>query len=353
MKNENIASRRNFLKQSSLGLGAGIVGASMSSYTTIDPEETIKLQQDICVATIDLNGLRTDNTRELRITRVLNRMEELSGLQPDIMCLPELFDTIWVQENLTVAEAAEDEKVPGPVTGRIAGFAKKYNCYVVCPVHTKNNGHFYNSSLLIDRKGHIAGVYHKMHPAKTEILVDGNFGNGVSPGALNQPVIETDFGKVGMQIGYDAFWNDGWDNLKKQGANIILFSSNFHGGRMLNYYALKNNYYIISSTDGNARIIDISGNDLDRTSEFVRYAWATINLEKVNVSTWPTNGNLPELFKKYGDRLRIKVWGNTDVITIESREPQLKLSNILKEFEIPNYTDYLKYEAEVQDKYRP
>ncbi len=59
------------------------------------------------------------------------------------------------------------------------------------------------------------------------------------------------------------------------------------------------------------------------------------------------------MFKKYGDRLRIKVWGNTEVITIESRDPGLKVLNVLKEFEIPTYADLLKNETEIQNKYRP
>ncbi len=250
----------------------------------------VKLSRNLSVATIDLKGLWPDNTRESRIRRVLDRMGELVGLKPDLVCLPELFDSIWVAEKISIREKAEDEKVPGPVTSRIAEFARNNNCYVVCPIYTKNEGHYYNSSLLLDRKGNIAGAYHKMHPTSTEILKNGVFGSGVSAGSLNQPVIETDFGKVGMQICYDANWTDGWNNLKKQGANIILFSSAFPGGRILNHYALENNCYVISSTGGDARIIDISGNDIHSSSTFVRYAWANINLEKVNVGTWPTNG---------------------------------------------------------------
>ena len=122
---------------------------------------------------------------------------------------------------------------------------------------------------------------------------------------------------------------------------------------MLNYYALQYNYPIISSTGGDARIIDISGNNLDVSSDFVRYAWARINLEKVTLTTWPTNGQLPDIFKKYGNRVAVKVWGNTDVITIESRDPDLSLNAVLKEFDLLTYADYLKNETAVQDKYRP
>jgi beta-ureidopropionase len=361
MNSEKNASRRNFIKQSSLGLGAGLVGLSIPSIATAnassgnhDLNQNKKLPTEVCVVGVDLKSyLPPDSTTESRLNRILERMEEVTGMQPDIICLPELFGTAGVEDQKTLSEIAEDEKVPGPVTGRIAAFARKNSCYVVCPVITKKEGNFYNSSLLVDRKGSIAGVYHKMHPVKTEIFPDQDFkGGGVVPGAVDQPIIETDFGKVGMQICYDANWADGWDNLKKKGADIVLFPSAFPGGRMLNYYALKNEYYIVSSTTGEARVIDISGNDLDCTSDFIRYAWATINLEKVNVDIWPTNRQIPALYKKYGNRIGIRVWTSTDIITIESRDPQLKLLKVLKEFDIPVLSEYLKSETEIHDKYR-
>jgi beta-ureidopropionase len=336
-----------------MGLGAGVVGATATSTQAQAGTETNKLPKEICVASVDLKGLWPDTTRESRIKRMLERMDEVVTMKPDLVCLPELFDTSWVEERLPLSELAEDEKIPGPVTSRMAAFAKKNNCYVVCPVITRKEGNYYNSSLLLDRKGDIAGVYHKAHPTKTEILPDQTFkGGGTTPGALDQPIVDTDFGKVGMQICYDANFEVGWENLRKRGAEVVLFSSQFPGGKMLNYYARKHEYYIVSSTGGDARVIDISGNDLDCTSEFVRYAWATINLEKVNVTTWPTRDSLPDVFSRYGDRLKIKVWGNTSVITIESRDPQLKVLDVLEEFKIPTYASLLKNETEVQDKYR-
>lgn len=346
-------SRRKFLKQSSLGLGAGLVGISNPFTATAQVADGKKLPREICVATIDLKGLRPEKTREARIKGILDRMNEVAGMKPDVVCLPELFDSMWVDEQPTLSELAEDEKVPGPVTRRIAAYAKKNNTYVVCPLVIKRDSHFYNSSLLVDRKGNIAGVYHKTHPVKTEIFPDQAFkGGGVTPGAIDQPVIQTDFGKVGMQICYDAYWSDGWDNLRDKGADIVFFSSAMPGGRILNHYALKNEYYIVSSTGEDARIIDKSGNDLDCTSDFVRVAWSTINLNKVNVDTWPTNQRLSDIFKKYGNKIGVRVWSNTDVITIESRDPQLDLASVLKEFDIPVISQYLKEETVIQAKYR-
>ncbi len=353
MKNRENASRREFLKQSSLGLGAGITGASLPSFGREAKPSAKKLPREVTVVGIDLLGW-PDKTTELRLKRMMARMDEIAGLQPDVVCLPELFDTMWVREEKNIAEYAEDEKGNGPVASLLAAYAKKHSCYVVCPIMTKKDGHFYNSSMLIDRAGGIAGIYHKTHPTKTETLPDQAFkGGGTIPGAFRQPVIQTDFGKVGLLICYDANFQDSWNNYRDQGAEIIFFSSAFPGGRMLNYYALRNDSYIVSATGGDARVVDMSGNDLDASSEFVRYAWRTINLDKVNVTTWPTRDRLPDVFSKYGNRLNIKVWARTDVITIESLDPDLKVRNVLKEFDIPTYAELLKKETEVQEKYRP
>ena len=354
MKERSGVSRRNFIRQTSAGLGAGIVGFSLPSCASAVPTEKKMMARPVTVAAIDLKGLWPDKTRESRIHRVLERMENVAGLKPDIICIPELFDTMWVDEEIALGKVAEDENIPGPVTSRIAEFAKKHNCYVVCPIYTKKDGNFYNSSLLINRAGAIAGIYHKIHPVKSEIIPDINNKEvkGVIPGATDQPVFQTDFGKVGMLICYDANWSDGWDNLKKKGAEIILFSSAFPGGRMLNYYAWRNNCYIISSTGGDARVVDMSGNDLDLSSTFVRFAWADINLEKVNADTWPANQRLPDIFKKYGNRVRVKVWDKTGVITIESLDPSLKIGEVIKEFDITTVEENVRISENVQNKYR-
>jgi predicted amidohydrolase len=353
MKSKTTISRRNFLKNTSAGLGAGLIGTTALSCSHSFSSSKNKLPREVFLAGVDLKGLWPDTTTASRIKRILERMEEIAGLRPDVVCIPECFNTIWISEKNRISDVAEDEKIPGPVTSVIAEFAKKHECYVTCPLITKNEGHFYNSSLLIDRKGNIAGVYHKIHPTRTEIIpADKENGSSITPGALNQPVIVTDFGKVGMQICYDANWSDGWDNLKKQGAEIVLFSSAFPGGRILNHHASKNGYYIVSATGGDARVVDISGNDLDTSSTFVRYAWARINLEKVIVPAWPARDKLPEIFNKYHDRLGIKVWDYTDVITIESLDGDLKVADVLEEFDIQTYDQLLSEHEETQKKYR-
>ena len=79
MSNEKNASRRNFLRQSSLGLGAGIIGASNPFILGDNFKENKKLPREVCVASLDLKGLKSDATTESRIKGILERMEEESA----------------------------------------------------------------------------------------------------------------------------------------------------------------------------------------------------------------------------------------------------------------------------------
>ena len=45
--------------------------------------------------------------------------------------------------------------------------------------------------------------------------------------------------------------------------------------------------------------------------------------------------------------------GGTGCMTIESLDPDIKVLDVLKEFEIPTYMEEVKMGKEIQDKHRP
>jgi beta-ureidopropionase len=312
-----------------------------------------RLPREIWVAAISLKGLWPEQTIEKRIKDMLERMESVYPLEPDIICLPETFQISWVDEMKTLEEIAEDENVAGPVTSRIAEMAKKHNCYIVCPVVTRKEGHFYNSSILLNRKGEIDGVYHKIHPTDTETLPDVYYkGGGTTPGVLTPPVFKTDFGIIGMQICMDASWFDNWRLLREAGAEMVLFPSQGPFGDTLAYHAWMNQYYIVSATGEDARILDITGDVIASDGEFARWVCAPVNLEKAFLEIWPQVLKFDDIQKKYGRRLRIKIYHPENWATIESRDPDLKVADVLKEFGLPTLAEQIKEATEIQDKYR-
>jgi predicted amidohydrolase len=311
------------------------------------------LPREVWVACVSLKNLWPADTIEQRIKDILGRMENVYAFEPDVIVIPETYNISWVREEKRLEELAEDESTPGPATSVMSEVARNHNCYVVCPVITIKEGHFYNSSILLDRNGKISGVYHKIHPVDTEIIPEKYYkGGGVTPGALKPPVFNTDFGRVGMQICMDGYWHENWKSLHNDGAEIVLFPSQGPFGDLLNHRAWVNHYYIASATGEDARIIDISGDTIAADGEFARWVCAPVNFEKVLIHIWPQVRRFDEIQKKYGRKIRIKIYHPENWATLESLDPEVKVLDVLKEYDLPTYDGQLKEATEIQDKYR-
>ena len=311
-------------------------------------EYEVRLPREIVVASIDLRGLWPVDTVEERVNDILDRMQEVYIFKPDLICLPETFQTSWVREERKVEDYAEDVHVPGPVTSLLCREAKAQQCYIVCPIITKDDGKFYNSALLINREGQIDGVYHKSHLVPSEIQE-----MGLTPGTLTPRAFDTDFGKLGIQICYDANWFDCWDHLKQQGTELICFPSQAPFINVLKHHAWINQAYIVSSTGEGARILDITGDEIVKSGQFERWVCETINLEKRLIHVWPYIRKMKAIRNKYGEKIKINIYHPENWITLESRDPELKVQEILEEYEIPSYDEHLRKNELVQDKYRP
>jgi predicted amidohydrolase len=312
-----------------------------------------RLPREIWVAAISLKGLWPIDTIEQRMKDVLERMESLYAFEPDIICLPETVNISRVNEPKTIQEVAVDETTPGPVTSMRAEVARKQNCYITCPVVTKKDGHFYNSSILLNRQGKIDGVFHKIHPVSTEIIPEVHYkGGGITPGPVKSAVYNTDFGRVGMQICMDADWLDGWNSLKKDGAEIICFPSQGPYSNTLRNRAWVNHYYIVSATGEDAQVIDMTGDIIASDGEFARWVCAPVNLEKEFLHIWPNVKKFDAIQKKYKRKIRFKIYHPENWATLESLDPDIKVSNVLKEYEIPTYDEQLMKANGIQEKYR-
>lgn len=312
-----------------------------------------RLPREVWVAGISLKGLWPEETIEKRMKNILKRMESVYAFEPDIICLPETVNISWVNESKTLLEVAEDEITPGPVTSMLAEVARKQYCYITCPIVTKKDGRFYNSSILLTRQGKIEGVFHKVHPTSTEVIPETYYkGGGITPGPVNPMVYKTDFGTIGMQICADADWLDGWQSLKEDGAEIVCFPSQGPFSNTLCDRAWVNHYYIVSATGEDAQIIDMTGDPIASDGQFARWVCAPVNLEKEFLHIWPHTLKFDDIQKKYGRKIHFKIYHPENWATLESLDPDIKVKDILTEYGIPTYDEQIKEATVIQNKYR-
>ncbi len=344
-------TRRGFIAKTPLAIGAGMgamTGAGFASGATAAPRPVARadrLPREVWIATLSQNRMEARNVDEM-IRKMLARMEETLPYEPDIICLPEVFPFVNIPGDRPPLEECAEQPI-GPISAPFAAFAEKHNCYVVCPIYTKAKGRFYNSAVFIDRSGKVLGEYRKAHPTI------GEMERGVAPGPLDPPVFKTDFGVVGAQICFDIQWSDGWEALQRAGAEIIFWPSAFAGGQMINAAAQRHNCCVVSSTrKGVTKICDLAGEEVACTGNFAHWVCAPVNLEKVMIHTWPYSRRYKEIQAKYGRKIRLRLYHDEEWTVLESLSPELKVADVLKEFEIITHTEHIRAADQAQKKTR-
>jgi len=205
--------------------------------------------------------------------------------KPDVVLLTEAATDRGVRGPLD--ERAEP--VPGPTTRMLAEKARRYRTYIALSLHEKDGGTFYNTAVLLDREGNIAGKYHKVHLATVE--AEG----GITPGS-EYPVFQTDFGKVGMLVCWDNWFPESARALRLKGAEIILLPIAGDGGPghwdpVSRARAIDNGVYLVSSSTYNnpSRILNPIGQVLAETMDGI--AVAQVDLADEWRVRWLSVGN--------------------------------------------------------------
>jgi predicted amidohydrolase len=207
-------------------------------------------------------------------------IEMAADSNADIVCLPE--GITMVGTSLSYSDVAE--AVPGPSTEFLGTIADQNNIYVVAGILEREGPVIYNTAVLIDRDGKLAGKYRKVSLPREEI--DG----GITPGN-SYPVFDTDFGRIGMMICWDLQFPEVARQLAVQGAEVIFMP--IWGGNLTlaSARAIENQIWLVSSTyDMKTGVFDRKGEIIAEANEQYPVAVAELDLNKHLY--WPWLGDL-------------------------------------------------------------
>ena len=242
--------------------------------------------REVVIASIKLRPERITGTPADSIRQFLEAIEHAVTAKTDLILLPEGTTVIATgKEYVDVAE-----RIPGPTTERLGAFARKRNSYVAAGIYERDGAAVYNTAVLIDRQGRVAGKYRKVYLAREDIE------GGLTPGN-DYPVFETDFGKVGMMICWDQRYADPARALAMRGAEIILLP--IWGGDLAlgKARAIENHVFLASSGyDYPSQILSPDGETIAVAEKQGTAAIATIDLNRRYLNDWL--GDMRERFMK-------------------------------------------------------
>lgn len=195
-----------------IGIELGLKGSGYVRWSKPELEETETSEKRIVrVASTRLAGAKTTAEALKNIEAVVDK----AGKQNvDVIIMSEIINDLGC--GLPVAETAQTTE--GEYCTLMKAKARQYNTYIVMNFHEKDENGIYNTSLLIDRNGEIAGKYRKTH------ISFGEWEKGITPGE-ELPVFETDFGRVGMLICWDMYFPETARIMTLKGAELLLVST--------------------------------------------------------------------------------------------------------------------------------
>jgi len=242
-----------------------------TAFEETDPPESRKVK----VAAVHFRPVDSRSARE-NLEKFAGYIEKAGAENADIVLLPEGITLVGTGKSYL--ESAET--IPGPSSGFLSEIARKNNLYLVANIYEREEEAVYNTSILLDRRGQIAGKYRKVSLPREEI--DG----GLTPGK-SFPVFDTDFGRIGLMTCWDVFFPESARSLAGKGAEIIFLP--IWGGNLdlARARAIENQVYLVSSTyDMKTGIFNREGKLIVEGSETDPVAVAVIDLEQRTLWPW-------------------------------------------------------------------
>ena len=263
-------------------------------------------------------------------------LKDALAVRPDLVCLPETFTLTHVTDPNIATEPLD-----GPTVEAAARLAKEGNCYVICPQMTRRDGKYWNSAVVIGRRGEVAGIYDKRHPV-TNTHDYSKMEDGITPGQ-GDGIFDLDFGRIAVRICFDIGFADDWKMLGEKDVRIVFWPSAYNGGFPLQAHASMNEYYVVSAVRiDSSRIINPCGTVVGRTDGTGPIIWRDINLDFIVTHTDFNYGIPARIEKAYGRRVAVWRYADEGALLIEPNDPAIRTDAIRKEFGLETRREYLR-----------
>ncbi|MFW6155028.1 MAG: carbon-nitrogen hydrolase family protein [Planctomycetota bacterium] len=271
------------------------------------------------------------------------------GRGVDLIALPESAVTSG-QRGAPEVRAVDLE---GDVLDTFGGLARKHSTYIVLPMALATDrarGVFHNAAALIDRTGAVAGIYRKVHVV-AHVMTDVLEG-GMTPGE-SFPVFDCDFGRIGIQICYDVCYEDGWEALAAQGAELVVWPTASPATASAARHAARGEYFVVSAPwRDNATIFEPTGLVAARITPPDELLVHEIDLASMVLPWSERLRNGEALRERFGDRVGFHYEPMEDVGLFWSNDAATPIAEMSRQIGVRSLRDELERNRQLQDAAR-
>ena len=158
---------------------------------------------------------------EENLNKAIQGIKEAADKGAQIVCLQELFTSLYFcdvedYENFKLAEP-----VPGPSTDSLSKVAKELGVVIIASLFEKRaQGIYHNTTAVLDADGSYLGKYRKMHIPDDPAFYEKFY---FTPGDLGYKIFKTKFATFGVLICWDQWYPEAARITSLMGAEILFY----------------------------------------------------------------------------------------------------------------------------------
>jgi N-carbamoylputrescine amidase len=155
------------------------------------------------------------------LSKAIEKIKEAAAKGAQIICLQELFTSLYFCDVEDHANFLLAETIPGPSTDVLSALTKELGIVLIASLFEKRaSGLYHNTTAVLDADGSYLGKYRKMHIPDDPGFYEKFY---FTPGDLGYKVFTTRFGKLGVLICWDQWYPEAARITSLMGAEILFY----------------------------------------------------------------------------------------------------------------------------------
>jgi N-carbamoylputrescine amidase len=155
------------------------------------------------------------------LQKAVEKIHEAVAKGAQIVCLQELFTSLYFCDTEDYDNFQLAESIPGPVTEVLQGIARENKIVIVASLFEKRaQGIYHNTAAVIDADGSYLGKYRKMHIPDDPSFYEKFY---FTPGDLGYRVFKTSYANIGILICWDQWYPEAARITSLMGAEILFY----------------------------------------------------------------------------------------------------------------------------------
>jgi N-carbamoylputrescine amidase len=159
--------------------------------------------------------------KEKNLAKAIEKIKEAASKGAQIVCLQELFTSLYFCDEENHDNFSLAESIPGPSTDVLSKIAAELNVVIIASLFEKRaQGLYHNTTAVLDADGSYLGKYRKMHIPDDPAYYEKFY---FTPGDLGYKVFKTKYASIGVLICWDQWYPEAARITAMKGAEILFY----------------------------------------------------------------------------------------------------------------------------------